>query len=490
MAMKSLKILFVAAEMAPLSKVGGLGDVIGKLPGVMAERGHDVRVLIPAYERNQTRECRTLVQLSPGKGRLVESRRSGLPCPVWLLETPAFLRRRGSPYLNKAGQPWADNPIQFGLLSLIAAEIAKGTLDMGWHPDVVHCNDWHTGLTPVWMHLKGAAAASVFTIHNAGFTGCHPPEILERLGLPAFLNHREALEFYGSISFLKGGVNYSDQLTTVSPRYAEEIQTPEFGAGMEGVFRARAGALTGILNGIDYATWNPDTDPVLAHHFSERRPEGKVLQRQELIRGLGLAFDHHRKAPVIGWVGRLTEQKGIDLLLRILPELMKLDVRVVLLGDGDPVYKRELQEFARANEGRLSVHIGYDEVMAHKLYAGADMLLMPSRFEPCGLAQMIAMRYGTIPLVTPVGGLADTVIDPAVDGEAATGIHIAGPEAGALLDAVNRALELYDDEGTWRKLMGNALRARFEWDDAAATYERIYDEALRHRMLGHYPRVA
>ncbi|MGM0433587.1 MAG: glycogen synthase GlgA [Pseudomonadota bacterium] len=488
--MESMKILLTAAEMAPLAKVGGLGDVIGALPGALAERGHDVRVLVPSYQRGQADASGTLVRLGAGQGRVAEITGGELPCPVWLLETPGFLRRRGRPYLNRAGVPWADNAVQFGNLSRVAAAIAEGTLATGWHPDVVHCHDWHTGLAPLFMRLNGAAAASVFTIHNAGFTGCYPAELLGRLRLPGHLNDPEALEFYGSISLLKAGVNYADRVTTVSPAYAREILTPEFGAGMEGVFRARSGVLSGILNGVDYETWNPATDPLLEHPFDAAHPEGKALQRQELIRELGLAFDHSDRAPIIAWVGRLTEQKGVDLLLEALPELMRRDLRLVILGAGDAQCESDLHELARVHEGRLAVRTAFDEDMAHRIYAGADMLMMPSRFEPCGIAQMIAMRYGTIPLVTNVGGLRDTVTDVDSGVESATGIRIAQPDAASILAAVDRARDLFDQQAQWHQLMTNALQVRFEWHMAAEAYEALYHGALRERMAGHFPRVA
>jgi len=488
--MESMKILLTAAEMAPLAKVGGLGDVMGALPGALAERGHDVRVLVPSYKRGLADESATLVRLDAGQGRVAEIRGRDLPCPVWLLETAGFLRRRGRPYLTRAGMPWADNAVQFGNLSRVAAMIGDGTLATGWHPDVVHCHDWHTGLTPLFMRLSGAAAASVFTVHNAGYTGCFPPELMARLGLPAHLNDAEALEFYSTISLLKAGVNYADRVTTVSPSYAAEILTPEFGAGMEGVFRARSGVLSGILNGVDYQVWNPATDPVLTHPFDAARVEGKARQRQELIRDLGLAFDHSDKAPILAWVGRLTEQKGIDLLLEALPDLMRRDLRLVILGAGDAHRESELHELARTHAGRLAVHTAFNEDMAHRLYAAADMLLMPSRFEPCGIAQMIAMRYGTVPLVTNVGGLRDTVTDIDMDAASATGIRIARPDAASVLTAVDQARGYFDQPEVWNQLMTNAMRARFKWSTAAEAYEALYHDALRDRMTGHFPRVA
>ena len=488
--MESMKILLVAAEMAPLAQVGGLGDVIGSLPDALVERGHDVRVLIPAYRRELSRDLEPRARLAAGKGRIVESRAPDLPCPVWLLETPGFLRRRGRPYVNKAGSPWTDNPVQFGALSKVAADIASGTLGMEWQPDVVHANDWHTGLTPVWMRQQGAAPACIFTIHNAGYAGCFPPDTLQRLRLPDDLFHPEGVEFYGRVSMLKAGVNYADRITTVSPSYAAEIQTPAFGNGMEGVFSARAGVMRGILNGIDYSAWNPATDPRLTHHFDAADPSGKALQRRELIRELGLAFEHSDRAPVIAWVGRLTEQKGVDVLLEALPELMKKDLRLVILGAGEAWIESELHRLADLHRGRLAVHTAFNEAVAHQFYAGADMLLMPSRFEPCGLTQMIAMSYGTIPLVTGVGGLRDTVVDAGSGVDEANGFRIESPSADAVLATVDRAMTLYEQGDGWRHLMANAMKARFEWDDAAAAYEAVYQEALAERMKGHYPRVA
>ncbi len=480
--MRSLKILFVAAEMAPLVKVGGLGDVVGALPAALAARGHDARVLLPAYDPAMTRKARVITLLPDGSGRLLEYRASTVPVPVWLLETPGFLRRGGRPYLTRAGTPWADDPLQFGRLGRVAADIASGRLVDAWQPEVLHANDWHTGLAPVWMHLENSPAASVFTVHNLGYIGRFAADLLSRLGLPPSMNHPEALEFYGDIAYMKGGLAFADQFTTVSPRYAEEIQTPAFGSGLDGLVRARSDRLTGILNGIDLVAWNPATDPALENHFDAVRPDGKRDERDRLLHGLGLDPITDPQTPVLAWVGRLTAQKGADLLAEALPGLMQRPVRLVVLGSGDRDKEQTLVRAARSRPDKLAVHLTFDEALAHRIYAGADMLLMPSRFEPCGLAQMYAMRYGTIPLVTPVGGLVDTVIDlgdGAPQESGACGFHLAGPYPPALLEGVDRAIGAFGQPDRWRTLVRNAMTRRFDWDSSAAAYERVYQAALR-----------
>jgi len=484
--MQPLKILFVAAEMAPLVKVGGLADVLGALPAALAARGHDVRVLLPAYGPEMLGKAKPLKVTGRGRVKILERREAQLPCPVWLLNTPAFMRRKGRPYLNRTGRDWAGNAEQFARLSRVAADIASGSLVPGWQPDVVHCNDWHTGLTPVWMVLEGSPAASVFTIHNLGYPGCFSPDVLDRVGLPAHLNHPEALEFYGDIAFIKGGLKFADRLTTVSPRYAAEILTPTFGCGMEGVLNARIDRLSGILNGIDLDIWSPESDALLTHQFDREHLEGKQAERDRLLETFSLdpvSDVEGAREPVVAWIGRLADQKGADLLVEALPQMMESGMRLVVLGSGNRELEVALTRAAARWKGRLGVRIGFDEPLAHNVYAGADMLLMPSRFEPCGLAQMCAMRYGTIPLVTAVGGLADTVVD--VDtrqsGEApqrGTGFHLAAPTAPALLEALKRATSVFDHPAHWRALVHNAMMQRFDWNDSATAYEQVYAAAM------------
>ena len=480
--MKRLKILMVAAEMAPLVKAGGLGDVMGSLPRALVERGHDVRVLIPAYSSRLVKQAIPLARARGFKGRLMAYENGQLPCPVWLLETAGLLRRGGRPYLNRSGHPWADNPVQFSNLSRMAADIAGGTLGLDWEPDLVHCNDWHTGLVPVWMKVNGAHRPTVFTIHNLAYQGVFPANILARLGLPEALYDPEALEFYGDVSFIKGGLVFADRLTTVSPGYAREIQTPLFGAGLDGLLRTRADKLTGIVNGIDTDAWNPGTDPWLTHHYDgsdlSLTREAKGAERDSLKLRLGMPVKENPRRPLLAWVGRLAEQKGTDLLLAALPELIHKEIDVVVLGDGETAVSRALKAAAHRWPGRLAFKQGFDEALAHQVYAASDMLLMPSRFEPCGLSQLCAMRYGSIPVVSPVGGLLDTVIDAGVDAQGGTGYFMEAVGGEALLAAVDRALADWQSPELWGRIMLNAMARDSSWDDRVVAYEKLYTSTL------------
>jgi len=482
--MKRLKILMVAAEMAPLVKVGGLGDVMGSLPRALAARGHDVRVLIPAYSARLSKQARPLARARGFKGRLLAYENGHGAVPVWLLETAALLRREGRPYLNRSGKPWADNPVQFSHLSRMAADIAGGALGLDWEPDLVHCNDWHTGLVPVWMRMNGCERPTVFTIHNLSYQGRFPPEILARLGLPDDLHDPEALEFHGDVAFIKGGLVFADRLTTVSPGYAREIQTPLFGAGLDGLLRSRSDKLTGILNGIDTEAWSPATDPSLSHHYdgtdlNETR-KAKQAEQDRLRRRLGLIVQHKPGRPLLAWVGRLAEQKGMDLLLAALPVLMERDIDIVVLGDGEAAFSRALKAAAHRWPGRLAFKQGFDEALAHQVYAASDILLMPSRFEPCGLAQLCAMRYGSIPVVSPVGGLLDTVIDAGVDSRRGTGFHMEAVSSEKLVDAVDRALACWQSSRDWGRIIANAMAQASSsgWGERVQDYESLYLKTL------------
>lgn len=473
-----MKLLFVAAELAPLVKVGGLGDVVSSMLHELAARGHSVRVLLPAYDFHLIAEARPLARLSDGS-RLLELQDPSLPCPVWLLATASFVQRGGHYYTQADGRPWPDDALAFGGLGRAASEIAAGQVP-GWCPEVVHCHDWHAGLAPVWLQLGGIRAASVFTIHNLQFAGRFPPAVLAQLSLPDWLNQPAALEFYGDIAFLKGGLGFADALTTVSPRYAEEILTPAFGCGFEGLLQQRRVSLTGILNGIDTGSWNPSTDPLLEHHFDAVRTDGKAAQRDRLLARLGLAPVRGSRQPVLAWIGRLTHQKGVDLLLDALPALLEQTLRVVVLGSGSEDVEAELRAQANRYPQRLAIHLGFDEALAHRLYAAADLLLMPSRFEPCGLSQLYAMRYGALPIVTPVGGLADTVEDVSDGG---TGFLLRAPESAALLDAVARALTVFKDGQRWQRLRQRAMAKCWGWHAGMDAYERVYAQALQARAI-------
>ncbi|MDQ2069039.1 glycogen synthase GlgA [Natronospira bacteriovora] len=490
--MKRLKILMVAAEMSPLVKVGGLGEVMGSLPRALAERGHDVRVLIPAYSSRLIKQARVLSPTRGFKGRLLAQKNGQTPFPVWLLETAAFLRREGRPYLNRTGKPWADNPLQFSHLSRTAADIASGALGLDWEPDLVHCNDWHTGLVPVWMRMNECNLPTVFTIHNLAYQGRFPPGILARLGLPDSLYDPEALEFHGEVAFIKGGLVFADRLTTVSPGYAREIQTPLFGAGLDGLLRSRAEKLTGIVNGLDLDTWNPATDPWLTHHFDGSAPaasrKAKQSEGDRLKLRLGMAAKDKPRRPLLAWVGRLVEQKGVDILLAALPALMDRDIDVVVLGDGEAAVSRALKSAAHRWPGRLAFKQGFDEALAHQVYAASDMLLMPSRFEPCGLAQLCAMRYGSIPVVSPVGGLLDTVIDAGVDPGRGNGFHMEAVSSEKLTEAVDRALACWQSPADWNQITSNAMAqaSSFGWGERVLDYEAVYLKTLDSYLGEHH----
>jgi len=483
---RPLRILFVAAEMAPLVKVGGLADVVAALPQALVERGHEVRVLLPAYGAHMTRGAIRLRSLGEGQASLAELRRPDLPCPVWLFESPAFAGRGHHPYSQPDGRAWPNDATAFGEFGRVAAGIAAGTLLPDWHPDIVHCHDWHAGLAPVWMGLEPTPAASVFTIHNLAFAGRFRPRVLAELGLPQSLNHPDLLEFHGDVAFIKGGLSCADEVTTVSPRYAQEILTPEFGNGFEGLLRHRQEHLTGILNGIDTRLWNPAGDPLIEHAFDAADLTGKSRERARLLRRWGMTATEDEA--VLGWVGRLTRQKGADLLLEALPELLQRPLRLVVLGSGEPELERAVAAAAARWPERFMVDSRFDESLAHGIYAGADMLAMPSRFEPCGLSQLYAMRYGTVPVTTAVGGLADTVLDADAIADAdplacseATGFLMAQATAEDLIETVDRALRWFRDQHRWQALMRSAMGRQLDWSGAVRAYEQVYERALAGR---------
>ncbi len=485
------RILFVASEVQPLMKTGGLADAVAGLATALHRRGHDVRILMPGYADTlaRTRECQAVPGYRPPEGlehtRLLASRLPGSALPVWLLDAPGFSNRPGDPYNDRQGRARPDNHARFGALCHTAAAIGAGTAVPDWRADIVHCHDWHTGLVPVYAMLQRLPASIVFTIHNLGYDGRYPERVLEPLRLPAWLWHPEALEYYGSLSFIKGGLNFADRLTTVSPTYAREILTPDHGEGLEGILGERANRLCGILNGLDRETWDPQSDPHLAYHYSRSAPGNKRHLRTALRKEFSLG--NHRDIPLVAVVGRLAHQKGIDLLLRALPDLMKMPVRLLILGSGEPEFERQLTSAARRWAGRMQVHIGYEEALAHRLLAGSDMLLMPSRFEPCGLVQLQALRYGTIPVVRHTGGLADTVVDATQESlrsGSATGITFPGTSAESLLEAMQRALELFGHKTLWHALVRNAMAQDFSWDSSARAYETLYQETLLERFNG------
>jgi len=479
------KILFVASEAHPLVKTGGLGDVVGSLPAALKSLRADVRLLIPAYRDAMTRteKVKIIATLDivglDSPVNILETILPGTSVITWLADFPKAYDRPGNPYLDPQGQPWPDNAMRFALLAHVGAALALGHSRIKWRPDVIHCHDWQTGLVPVLLAREESRPATIFTIHNLAYQGLFPHQTLTALGLPPDLWSPGALEFHGQLSFIKGGLVFSDQLSTVSPTYALEIQTPEHGCGLDGLLRDRAAHLSGILNGIDLSEWNPSRDRLIGKNYSVHRPKDKAANKLVLQQKLGLLPENN--TPVIGMVGRLVEQKGIDLVLETLPALMHRPLQLVVLGSGETAYEETLRQQAARYAGRLAVHIGYDEQLAHQIEAGADMFLMPSRFEPCGLNQLYSLRYGTIPIVRRVGGLADTVVDATEENirvGKATGIVFQDTGASALLTSVDRALALWRDRDRWKCLMRAGMRQDFSWHRSARNYMKLYREAI------------
>ena len=418
-----MRILHVAAEIYPLVKTGGLADVAAALPVALAKRGLDVRVLLPGLPGilGGVTELEPVIRIGPAFGAALVTLRCGrLPdsgLSAYVIDAPFLYQREGSAYVGPDGRDWSDNHRRFALLGWIAAHLAAGELDPGWRPDVIHAHDWHAALAPLYIaQSPGLRTKTVFTVHNLAFQGRFASECLAELALPIGQLTPPGIEFHGGISFMKAGLVCARKVTTVSPTYAREICTPEFGYGLDGVLRDRGADLSGILNGVDYAVWNP-SDAAIASPYRADDLAGKRACKGALQRELGLSCD--AASPLFLVVSRLFVQKGMDLLLAALPDLLDAGGQLAVLGAGDGELEAGFRRAAAAHPGRVALHAGYDEAMAHRFIAGGDALAVPSRFEPCGLTQLYALRYGTLPLVRRVGGLADTVIDASADNLAA-----------------------------------------------------------------------
>ena len=472
-----MKILFVTSEAYPLLKTGGLADVAGALPAALAVAGEDVRILLPAYPdavaaAKDKQDAISLGDpLGVGEVRLIKARMPGTGTELWLIDCPALYDRPGNPYVQKDGTDWPDNPLRFAMLSRVAAMLSVPGNATGWTADIVHANDWQGGLTAAYLHFWGGRhARSVFTVHNLQYQGLFGREILPQAGLPEAAFSVDGLEFHDKVSFLKSGLYYSDAITTVSPTYAKEIMGDALGCGLDGLLRLRSDVLSGVLNGVDDETWNPATDSLLDHRYSLARRTGKAKNKAALQAELGLPTD--AQAPLLGMVTRLTAQKGIDLVVDALPALRKSGFQLAVLGTGDTKWERALSDVA-ATDPNISVRIGYDEAMAHRIIAASDVFLMPSRFEPCGLTQMYALRYGTLPLVRKTGGLADTVVDVR-QGDSGTGFVFESADGAALSAAAARAAALFKNVKAWRKVQRTAMQQDFSWAHAAQAYQKLY----------------
>jgi starch synthase len=391
-----------------------------------------------------------------------------------------LFQRNGGPYSDSKGVDWADNALRFGLLSKVAAILGSRQSPLSWIPDVVHCNDWQTGLTPAYLHFDPEAVArSVITVHNLAFQGNFAPDTLAALGLPPASFGMDGAEFYGHFSFLKAGLFYAQQLTTVSPTYAEEIQQPALGFGMQGLLGTRRADLTGILNGIDIDEWNPAADPHLPASYKQGKMTGKKTNKAQLQAKMGLMVD--ADIPLLGVVSRFTHQKGLDLLLEIAPSLVDLPVQLVMLGSGDPDMQRAAQQLAARFPHQIAVQIGFNEALSHQIEAGADIFIMPSRFEPCGLNQFYSQRYGTPPLVHATGGLADSVVDCNTDtlkDGTASGFVFSGMSADNLYHTILRAITVYQDSRKWQTLRKLCMSKDFRWETSAEAYRQVYLRAL------------
>jgi starch synthase len=477
-----LKVLHAAAEVFPLVKTGGLADVVAALPPALARAGADARLLLPGLPAiaDAVAHQRTVCEIGPVFGAARVTLRCGqLPfthVPAYVIDAPYLYRRGGGPYEDAHGVEWPDNLQRFALLGWVAAHLAAGELDAAWAPDVLHAHDWHAALACAYMAAHPAGVCrSIFTVHNLAFQGLFDLADFGLLGLPAALRAPTGVEFHGQLSLMKAGLKFARRVTTVSPGYAREIATPEFGFGLDGVIRGRGTDVSGILNGVDRELWNPRTDTALATHYDAEALDGKLTCKRALQAEAGLA--PRADAPLFGLVSRLTAQKGVDLLLGALPALLRAGGQLLVLGSGERVLEEALQAAARAHPGRVAVRIGYDEAFAHRLIAGADVILVPSRFEPCGLTQLYGLRYGTLPFVRRVGGLADTVVD-ASDTMRATGFVFDDATPSALADAVTRAVASYRDEPAWRAMRRNAMAQDFSWDSAAQAYLALYAQAI------------
>ena len=480
-----IKVLQVSAELVPLVKTGGLADVAGALPAALNQAGVDVRLLLPgfpAFRESLSGECAVApLSLPWGEGRaaLLRGRLAGHgDTVVYLLDAPGLFERPGNPYADEAGVAYADNHRRFALLGLAAARLAEG-LDAQWLPQVVHAHDWHAALSCAHLAASRARqrsrAKSVFTVHNLAYQGLFPASAFCELGLPPAFYAVEGAEFYGQVSFMKAGLHFADAITTVSPTYAREIQTPEQGCGLDGLLRHRASVLHGILNGVDSKIWSPDHDRSIAQAYSVERPEGKADCKAALQRECGL--DVKPEALLFGIVSRLTEQKGLPLVLEALPDLLEAGGQLVVLGSGDARLDKAFADAAARHPHQVSRRTGMDEGLAHRIYAGSDVVLVPSRFEPCGLTQLYGLSYGALPLVHRVGGLADTVVDCTLEDLAAgtaTGFVFDAFTADAYRRALRRAFVLWSRPEYWARVRTAGMRQRLGWDEAARRYVQVY----------------
>lgn len=476
-----IRVLAVASEMHPFVKTGGLADVVGALPTALATHGVEVATLLPGYP--------AVMRALAGAGSVASiedcfggpaSIRRGIVNGIDLmaLDAPHLFDRPGNPYSAPGGAEWPDNPVRFAALSFVAAAIAQGLVP-GFAPDILHAHDWQAALAPAYLHYAGGPRPrTLLTVHNLAFQGQYPAELLAELRLPASALANEGVEYYGMIGFLKAGLFFADRITTVSPRYASEIRTAEAGMGLQGLLAGRADALSGIVNGIDDTEWNPATDRHLAKSYDARTLPARSHNRASIERRFGLEGD---ESPLFCVVSRLTWQKGMDLLAEAVPDLVRLGARLALLGSGDTELEAAFTTAQASYPGRVGIVIGYDEALSHQVFGGGDVILVPSRFEPCGLTQLYGLRYGCVPVVARVGGLSDTIVDANDAGltlKAATGVQFQPVSRPMLVDAISRAVDLFADRPVWRSIQKRGMGLDLSWTSRASAYATLYAHLL------------
>jgi starch synthase len=473
------KILFVSSEVHPLIKTGGLADVAGSLPLSLAQLGQDIRILLPNYgaiKYTQEVHKKCTLYVDNRTVHILETQLPDSDVIVWLLDYHEFFGDEGNPYTDKDGNPWANSAERFALFSRIAVEISQNRADLNWQADIVHCNDWQSGLVPALLSLEPVRPATVFTIHNMAYQGVYSKDIFQSLNLPGELWNHNLIEFYGNMSFIKGGIACADHITTVSPNYALEIQTPEFGYGLDNLLQHRHNDLHGIINGIDLEQWSPENDTRIPQAYSVDNLAKKSINKTALQKHFSLPEDE--SIPVIGLISRLVDQKGINLVIACLESMVNYPMQFVLLGSGDKDLEHRLTNLSYLHPDQISIKIGYDEDLAHLIEAGSDFFLMPSLFEPCGLNQLFSQRYGTLPIVRHTGGLADTVVDTlpeTITDHTATGFVFNEPSVGALLETIKRALLIYANAKVWKQLQKNAMKKDFSWEKSAKEYIALYN---------------
>ncbi len=484
-----MRVLSVASELYPLVKTGGLADVAAALPAALARMNVDARVLLPGYgavfEALYDEEPVLSVDdlFGAGSAQIMRGRLRGVDVPAYVLDCPGHYFRDGGPYLDGQGHDHPDNHLRFAAFGWAGARLAAGA-DPSFVPDVLHAHDWQAGLAPAYVRADEIDVATVTTIHNLAYQGRYDASIFDSLGLPESARGIDGVEYYGGVGFLKAGLYYADRITTVSKTYAREIQTPEAGFGMEGLLAGRRRALTGIVNGVDYDVWDPKNDPHLPMRYTvESVAQGKLAARAEIRRHVDLDGDPN--APLFGMVSRLAWLKGVDLLLEASSAILEAGGQLVVLGSGEKALEDGFRTLAEAHPGRVAVYVGYDEALAHLVQAASDVIIVPSRSEPCGLTQLYALRYGALPLVRNTGGLADTVIN-ATDNEVlagrATGFVFDCATDEALAGTIRWACSFYDDRhDAWRTMQRTAMTRDFSWDRAAREYLKVFRAALRDR---------